>query len=188
MRQDDSPTIRATQVSGNLGETAKIDVVSPSLPTEPVTGLAQPGASQQTMMLNQPTPALAWLAVLNGAHQGHLFSLYVQGTSIGRDAQNDIVLDDSAVSRQHAKLRFEEGARKSKQFFVYDLASSNGTQVNGQKIVRKALNDGDRIRIGETEMVFKTVDAAPAKPAAKRRAKRASKATASPKKKTARKG
>ncbi len=188
MRQGESPTVRATQVSENLGETTKIDVVSSSLPTEQFGGTsAQPGANQQTMVLNQPTPALAWLAVLNGPHQGHLFPLYVQGTSIGRDAQNDIVLDDSAVSRQHAKVRLEDGKRNSKQFFVYDLASANGTQVNGQKIVRKALSDGDRIRIGETEMVFKAIDAAPAKPAAKRKAKQ-SKAAPSAKKKTSRKG
>ena len=45
-----------------------------------------------------------------------------------------------------------------KQFFVYDLATSNGTIVNGKKIVKEALYDGDEVEVGRTVLVFKQID------------------------------
>ncbi|MDE3089108.1 MAG: FHA domain-containing protein [Chloroflexota bacterium] len=178
MQQDDRPTMNAGQM-GSSGETARVgETVPPTYPTQPVdTFAAQPGPGQQTQVLSQPPPTFAWLAALNGIRSGRLFPLDARGTTIGRDAQNDIVLDDMAVSRQHAKLRREPGARRNvEQFYVYDLGTANGTFVNDQKVVRKALNDGDRVRIGETLLVFKTVESAPTAARKAKRAKRASKA------------
>ncbi len=123
-------------------------------------------------MVKQPLPSLAWLAILTGVRTGKLFSLEPEGTMIGRDAQNDIILEDTSVSRQHAKLRREPGSRKAEQFYIYDLGSSNGTFVNDKKVVRKVLNDGDKIRIGETLMVFKSAENQSTKRQAKKRSKR----------------
>jgi hypothetical protein len=70
---------------------------------------------------------------------------------IGRDPNLcDVVLDDRDVSRQHARIR-QEG----KEFFIYDDASMNGTFVNGQRIDRAPLHDGDRIEVGNTELEFR---------------------------------
>ena len=170
--QQNNPTIPVSQGGSNQGQTVRIDdgvsSASPGLRTQPVDDFtSSPAPSQQTMVLSQPTPTLAWLAIGSGSRAGRLFPLDPHGTMVGRDAQNDIVLDDDAVSRQHAKLRIEEGARKkSAQFYIYDLGTSNGTFVNDRKIVRVALHDGDAIRIGETELIFKTVE-----PQAKTKAK-----------------
>lgn len=191
MKQEDRPTIKVNQTGGYSGETARLgdSSVSPSQPTQALTDYSsQQGPSQQTIILGQPTPAMAWLAIVSGARAGKLFPLDPKGTIVGRDAQNDIVLDDTSVSRQHIKLRKEPGARKSlEQFYLYDLGSANGTWVNDRKVVRVALNDGDKIRIGETDLIFKTVEqqttAKSKKPAkhtskakSKKPAKRASKA------------
>ena len=66
----------------------------------------------------------------------------------------DIGLDDDAVSREHARIKFDEGA-----FYIDDLLSSNGTMVNGQRIQRHELRDRDEIRIGDTNMIFVQVAA-----------------------------
>ena len=70
--------------------------------------------------------------------------------SIGRTKENDIYLKDTAVSRNHAVIEFN-----GKDFIIKDLDSTNGTIVNDKKIVNHYLQDGDKIEIGETLMVFK---------------------------------
>ena len=63
---------------------------------------------------------------------------------IGRAPENDIVLDDLLVSRHHAELRFVPGSAPE----LHDLGSHNGTFVNGQRVQRVALADGDLVSIG----------------------------------------
>jgi len=66
--------------------------------------------------------------------------------TIGRDPQNDVVLDDQSVSRHHAQLDQVEGV-----LHITDLGSLNGTQVNGRAIEPRAshpFNDGDSASIG----------------------------------------
>lgn len=116
------------------------------------------GMAQRTMVMNQPPPALAWLIVMSGHRTGHVFPINAEGSWIGRDAENDIVLDDTAMSRRHAKVWKENNSQNEARFYVQDLASSNGTFVNDQNIVRAVLKDGDRVRVGETGFVFKTVE------------------------------
>jgi adenylate cyclase len=66
--------------------------------------------------------------------------------SIGRTGA-DLNLDDGSVSRRHCEL-----ARVGADWIIRDLKSSNGTFVNGAKVLEKYLNDGDTIKIGQTEM------------------------------------
>jgi pSer/pThr/pTyr-binding forkhead associated (FHA) protein len=70
-------------------------------------------------------------------------------TSIGRDLGNDIVLNDTFVSRQHAKIHFEDEA-----FYLYDLASKNGTYVNEEEVSSCRLVHGDKVQLGRTVMTF----------------------------------
>lgn len=70
--------------------------------------------------------------------------------TIGRDPQNDIVLDDRPVSRKHAEIRLRLG-----RYTLYDLQSTNGTYVNGRRIAEVVLSDGDRITISGNEMVLR---------------------------------
>jgi hypothetical protein len=69
---------------------------------------------------------------------------------IGRSRECDIQLDDANVSRRHAEIR-QEGAT----FWVVDLDSTNGVEVNGRRLKRAKLEDGDRIVMGSTEMTFR---------------------------------
>lgn len=114
-----------------------------------------PGASTEVLRPTG-TMALAWLVIVEGPHTGHIFHLHPSATLIGRDTSCDIVLDDSAVSRQHAKIRVVEEDKQTK-FVLHDLATENGTLVNDEEIVRHDLEDGDYIKVGRTELVFKQV-------------------------------
>jgi len=71
--------------------------------------------------------------------------------SIGRLQDNDIVIDNLSVSRKHAVI---ESTRDG--FVVSDLGSKNGTFVNGEKIDKVHLSNGDVITIGKYDVVFQT--------------------------------
>ena len=69
---------------------------------------------------------------------------------IGRDVDNDIMINSSSISRTHAQLVRMEGA-----FLILDLDSKNGTYVNGEKVVQKQLHDGDSITVGEVHFLLR---------------------------------
>jgi hypothetical protein len=68
---------------------------------------------------------------------------------IGRSRDCDIQLADANVSRRHAELR-QEGA----SYWIVDLGSTNGTEVNGKRVKRAKLQTGDTITLGSTEITF----------------------------------
>ncbi len=71
--------------------------------------------------------------------------------TIGRDKNNNIVLTDLLVSRNHAMVRRLGGG----DYYIIDSGSSNGTSVNGGRVsVPTRLRNGDRISIGLTEFIF----------------------------------
>lgn len=65
--------------------------------------------------------------------------------TLGRDPGNDIILRDPKVSRHHAEIVFERGF-----FVLHDLASANGTYVNGKRVRVAPLTHGARLRMGNT--------------------------------------
>ena len=69
--------------------------------------------------------------------------------TIGREAGNGIQLHDTEVSRRHAEIR-----RTGETFTLTDLASSNGTFVNGQAVSSHELANGDELQLGGTVMLY----------------------------------
>jgi pSer/pThr/pTyr-binding forkhead associated (FHA) protein len=68
---------------------------------------------------------------------------------IGRSRECDLRVVDGNASRRHAEV-VQEGST----YVVVDLGSTNGTELNGKRITREKLHDGDRITIGATNLVF----------------------------------
>jgi hypothetical protein len=68
---------------------------------------------------------------------------------LGRSRDCDIRIEDPNVSRHHAEVR-QEGAT----YWIVDLGSTNGLEVNGRRVKRAKLEDADRVMIGSTELVF----------------------------------
>lgn len=76
--------------------------------------------------------------------------LVKQEVKLGRVAEdNDIVLDSVDASRTHCKL-----TREGNAWFVEDLKSTNGTRVNGRKVTKFELEDGDEIQVGTLRIQF----------------------------------
>jgi hypothetical protein len=113
-------------------------------------------APAQTMIYKAPVPAtpdeppvepkreVVTLTVAGRKHE-----VTKRSTVLGRSREADVRLADVNVSRRHAELR-QEGAT----YWIVDLGSTNGLQVNGKRAERARLRDGDRITMGSTEVVF----------------------------------
>jgi FHA domain len=67
---------------------------------------------------------------------------------IGRSRDCDVVFVSEAVSRRHARLLFRDG-----HWVIRDLASTNGTMVNGVRVGRCRLDPGDRVTFGDTSVI-----------------------------------
>lgn len=92
--------------------------------------------------------------VLAGQDIGRTFPIEKAELQIGRGEQSDIYIDDEDVSRNHAKVEVTADA-----ILLKDLGSTNGTFVNGRKIIERKLEDGDRLQIGNlTVLKFNFVD------------------------------
>ncbi len=76
--------------------------------------------------------------------------------SIGRKQDNDLVLDDPAISGHHARILKIQAA-----CFLEDLKSTNGTLLNSRPVDRRQLQDADVIAIGHARLVFRDQSAVP---------------------------
>lgn len=91
------------------------------------------------------------LTVRTGPNPGMVHELTKEVILLGRDVTNEVVLGDSEVSRQHARLTRTPGGH-----VLEDLGSTNGTFVNGERLMApRVLNHGDTVGFGENiTMVF----------------------------------
>lgn len=113
--------------------------------------LAGPRAPRAAPHRETPTPALATLEVARGPLAGTRFTVTRPVCSIGRAANNDIVIDEDSVSGSHATLLLKAGA-----WYVLDLRSSNGTFVDGYRVAgERVLPDGATLSVGDVRMVFR---------------------------------
>lgn len=82
-------------------------------------------------------------------------SFVVEGRplTIGRGADNGLVLRDGRASRHHARIYGRQGA-----LVLSDLGSTNGSWVNDRRVAEIALGEGDRILLGDTVLVVETLD------------------------------
>lgn len=147
-----NPIVVGADVFGNNGHSQPKP--NPNPKQDPVNEISS-NDDERTIVLNRKKAAtdLIHLIYRSGSQAGMILTLPLPTENapvIGRKSSCDLVVSGESVSREHAKIRF-----KDKQLLLYDLASSGGTLVNGQKIVQQALRDGDQIHFGEVEMVFK---------------------------------
>ncbi|MFT7578512.1 MAG: hypothetical protein ACI9MR_000170 [Myxococcota bacterium] len=106
----------------------------------------------QAIVDDGPQACVGWLVALNTALKGQDFRLVDGKNMIGTAADSDIVLTDQYMSSRHAVMRHEDGI-----FVLVDLDSTNGTYVNDQKISKEELIDNDKVRLGRTELKFKSL-------------------------------
>ena len=148
-----SATVAAPEVplAPPVPPAAPLDVppVTPPIPDPPLTGATMVYAPEPTPEPEpEPTPpprreqaVLLW--------DGRDVSLDQGVTVIGRSSGCDIVVDDPNVSRRHAEIR-----RLGEGYSLVDLGSTNGTEVNGQRVGETSLMNGDVIGVGTTRLTF----------------------------------
>jgi hypothetical protein len=129
-RGETAPRIPATS-----GQTMVYKPAGPGVPTE--------AASPVELGIEPPR---ATLTVNGRTHE-----LDGRRVVIGRSKECDIQIADPNASRRHAELRREGDA-----YWLVDLGSTNGLDVNGKRTQRAKLANGDRVTIGTTELVFQT--------------------------------
>jgi hypothetical protein len=93
-------------------------------------------------------PGITHVLVVDGPGTRH--ELTTGRNVIGRGTEADIRLPDTGVSRKHVDVVLDSGTAT-----VEDLGSTNGTLVNGRRVSRQALVDGDVIRIGHSVLVYR---------------------------------
>ena len=82
------------------------------------------------------------------------FELTDNGLNFGRIATNSIIIDDKAVSSEHAAISLLKGEGGDIQYVLNDLGSTNGTYVNEQKTDKQLLHHKDVIRVGWNSFTF----------------------------------
>jgi pSer/pThr/pTyr-binding forkhead associated (FHA) protein len=82
------------------------------------------------------------------------FDIDSAGLSFGRAASNQVQIDDSAVSTNHAEIVVEESDEGKQLYVIRDTGSTNGTFLNEQKVERQPLRHKDIIRVGWNNFVF----------------------------------
>ncbi len=102
-----------------------------------------------------PPPANAFL-IVNGSQ---IFNLEHRVVNIGRRSDNDLVIGDPRVSRYHAQLRAQGG-----KYHIFDLESTGGTFINGERIVHRALHPGDVISLAGIPLVYAQDEPLPSTP------------------------
>jgi len=128
--------------------------------SQPAMAAAEPEAANfgdktqfiQVMVEDGTKACVGWLVAVNGAQKGQDFRIVDGKNMIGTAADADIVLTDQYMSSRHAVLRHEEG-----MFVLVDLDSTNGTYVNEQRVSKEELIDNDKVRLGRTELKFKSL-------------------------------
>lgn len=145
------------QVSGEeLGATVAVTPLSEAEAARPSAPAA--AASGGTVALGPDKPASSAprfvLEVVEGAAKGRTVELGVESITIGRHASNKLAIEDEAASNYHAEV-----TKEAIGYVISDLGSTNGTKVNGEKVVKSPLAHNSRIRIGATEIVFKNLGA-----------------------------
>jgi hypothetical protein len=94
-----------------------------------------------------PPPAAPELVTVTLGGQAH--PITSRSFVIGRSRECDLRVSDGNASRRHAEI-----TREGDSFVLADLGSTNGTELNGRRISREELANGDRITIGATDLVF----------------------------------
>ena len=93
--------------------------------------------------------------MLTGAEAGELWVVGPGGLVVGRAHTANVIVDDSSVSRHHARF----GAAPDEAFYVEDLRSTNGTFVGQQRVSRSSLSSGDVVRLGpDARLRFSVTD------------------------------
>jgi len=105
----------------------------------------------------QELQSVAWLYCRKGLRKGSLYQFRTERSEFGRADDNEVSIEDEFASAHHGAITLD-----GDEWRIHDFASTNGTFVNNRKLGSEVpnpavLSDGDTVRIGDTELVFKRI-------------------------------
>jgi hypothetical protein len=106
---------------------------------------AVPISPNKTEKFDDPPQCTSYLLMEDES----LFPLEMPVTNIGRKSNNHLVINDLRVSRTHAQIR-----AVSDGFIIFDIGSSGGTYINGERISQRKLKPGDVISLAGIKLIF----------------------------------
>jgi diguanylate cyclase (GGDEF)-like protein len=112
--------------------------------------VGEPGRGEHAIML----VIIAGSEVDFGRH----FVLEKQEATIGREDGNDIVVHDGKISKSHCAVQVVKGGRGVERIDIRDLATTNGTFVNGERVAQATLTAGDKVQVGDTVLQLRYGD------------------------------
>ena len=139
--------IRVVARFAESGSPAERASGTPRMERRTATPVARASRSPRWSSRSRSRPSRAPVCAFMSRAAGRGSSAIGAGLTIGRAADNDVVLRDERVSRHHARIAGRRGS-----LVLSDLGSTNGTEVNGQRVSDVVLGAGDRIRMGETTL------------------------------------
>jgi hypothetical protein len=125
--------VRPVHVETDKGETQYLGVI--------------PAAEKHTPEVSQS--AAPEIQAFLTTNLNEIYQITKSVTNIGRREDNDIVIQDQRVSRQHAQIR-----RGHQHYLIFDLNSTGGTWVNNNRITQAELNSGDVISIAGNVLIY----------------------------------
>ena len=127
-----------------LESKSKVQVIcGPILENDDITQAFKARSSEKALESIKLTDAFL---IVNGKRH---VPLKVAIIDIGRQLDNDLVIDDSTVSRRHAQIRWRVG-----RFVIHDVGSKAGTFVNGKQISESVLESGDIVTLGKVSLIY----------------------------------
>ena len=132
-------------------QSISIPVTAPTAPVEVPQAVATTMVYRQAEPEDAVEPAAAPeppREVVTLTLDGRAHPVTSAGIVIGRSRECDLRVADGNASRRHAEVMQDD------EWYVVDLGSTNGTELNGRRITRESLSDGDRITIGATDLIF----------------------------------
>ena len=127
----------------NCGAVLQDDTTVSFSPIEPADDARESLLAAQ----HELRPGQALLVVERGPTAGSRYLLDADRTTLGRQPESDIFLDDVTVSRRHAEI-----SRDGAHFSIHDQGSLNGTYVNLRRVEDTELADQDEIQIGKFKL------------------------------------
>ena len=105
------------------------------------------------MYLKQGVDVASIVQLVDGV-VANRFEITDSGLKFGRIAANQVLIDDKAVSSEHAEITVLRGEEGEIQYVLRDLGSTNGTYINEQKIEKQLLHHKDIVRVGWNSFTF----------------------------------
>jgi len=159
LEEDDDLSVGEFGIATRMVHAKEAAADAPAAPAAPAV---EPDAELGQTKIFKPAPDTAAVSAAEAAELGLAHTppaaLVVRGKRhelgdgpvvIGRSRECTITIDDPNISRRHAEIRRQDGA-----YWIADLGSTNGLEINGRREQRARLSHGDRIVIGRTDLSF----------------------------------